>query len=138
MALADVARIVTHHGRDWLLTELESGRLIAGEAWLILRRTDACGYLGPTGCTIAHERRPATCNFYVCESALDAGDDRKSSLRGQRDLLEATYARWDHELEQLARERSPSSITFDAATLDFLGVSFQRLCAATRAVSSPT
>jgi hypothetical protein len=127
MALADVARIVAHGGRDWLLGELAAGRITARGGWLVLTRKDACGYLGEAGCTIPHERRPATCNFYVCESALEAGGDGSARARSTRDGLEAMYAAWDAELATRASERSPGGIAFDGQTLDFLGDAFVAL-----------
>ncbi len=120
LALADIARIVAHGGRDWLLGELAAGRIVAKDAWLILTRAEACVYLGEHGCTIAHERRPATCNFYVCESALEAGDESAATARAARDKIESDYARWDAELTALSQARAPDGIVFDASTLDRL------------------
>jgi hypothetical protein len=123
LALADIARIVRHGGRDWLLGELQTGRIVAMGAWMILTRpadAGACVYLSERGCTIANERRPATCNFYVCESALGAGGESADVARSTRDQEESDYAQWDALLARLANERAPQGIVFDAATLDFL------------------
>ena len=87
----------------------------------------ACVYLGDGGCTIAQERRPATCNFYVCESALDAGGESAGTARRTRDLLENEYARWDAELATLLEQRSPHGLVFDAETLDWLGTTLAQV-----------
>lgn len=127
LALADIARIVSHGGRDWLLGEISAGRVVLHAAWMIVTRTGACVYLGNRGCTIAHEKRPATCNFYVCESALDAGGESAAAARAARDQQERDYARWDSELATRAHARTPDGLTFDAATLDFLASELARM-----------
>ena len=59
VALSDIARIVAHGGRDWLLAEIGAARLVPapGNLWLVLPRVartmpastaplSACVYLG--------------------------------------------------------------------------------------------
>ena len=134
VALSDVARIVAHGGRDWLLDELREGRLVAapGNLWLVLPRTPrrmpasavplaACVYLGETGCSIPHDRRSATCNYYVCEDALAAGGDTEGEARRVLDELVATFARRDAELAKATSKAWPAGHTFDARFLDWLG-----------------
>lgn len=128
VTLSDVGRIVARGGRDWLLEQLAAGRITAHAEWLIMTRDRACTYLGETGCTVAFERRPATCNYYVCERALEA-DDAPGGVRRTRDDAEATYARWDAELARRAAERWPQGLAFDGATLDWLGAAFAGLSA---------
>ena len=117
IAFADIARIVRHGGRDWLLAEIAAGRLVAKESFLNYTRPNgACVYVGPRGCTIPHDRRSATCNYYVCESSLEVGGETASQARITRDRLEAEYARRDETLA--AKLKKP--IVFDAPTLDIL------------------
>jgi hypothetical protein len=134
VALSDIARIVAHGGRDWLLDEIGAGRLVPapGNLWLILPRTprtmpasaaplSACVYLGTTGCTIPHDRRSATCNYYVCEDALIAGGDGETEARRVLDELVATFTRRDAELAADVVAAWPGGHAFDAAFLDWLG-----------------
>ena len=128
--LADVGRIVSLGGRDWLLGELAAGRLVrvAGERWLVILRVSPngayarCGYHAETGCTIPHERRPATCNFYVCEEALVEGADVRAREVAS-DLVERFIA-WD---ETLAARAEARGITYDAPFLDWLGETFRAI-----------
>jgi hypothetical protein len=134
VALSDIARIVAHGGRDWLLEEIGAGRLVAapGNLWLVLPRTTrtmpgsatplaACVYLGETGCTIPHDRRSATCNYYVCEDALVAGGDAEPQARAVLDDLVATFTRRDADLAAATAASWPNGHTFDAPFLDWLG-----------------
>jgi hypothetical protein len=108
-----------HGGRDWLLAELAAGRLVAKESFLNYTRPNgACVYVGPRGCTIPHDRRSATCNYYVCESSLEVGGDTADPARITRDRLEAEYAKRDAEILAKLCVRGP--IAFDEATLDIL------------------
>ncbi len=103
-----------------------------GNLWLVLPRTlrtmpasaeplSACVYLGEKGCTIPHDRRSATCNYYVCEDALAAGGDAEAEARGVLDELVATFTRRDAELAAAVIEAWPQGHSFDAPFLDWLG-----------------
>ena len=130
VALADLARIVRHGGRDFLLAELAAGRLLAGpgNAWLNYPRRPhasgvlACGYLGETGCVLPPTRRSTTCNTYVCDEALSRApaEDGPEGVRALRDALEAELAAWDAALA----ERVPADGVIDAVWLDALARAF--------------
>ena len=81
----------------------------------------ACVYLGETGCTIPHDRRSATCNYYVCEDALVRGGDAEAEARGVLDDLVASFTRRDAELAAEAAVAWPEGHAFDASFLDWLG-----------------
>jgi len=134
VALSDIARIVAHGGRDWLLGEIAAARLVPapGSLWLVLPRTprtmpgsaaplSACVYLGMTGCTIPHDRRSATCNYYVCEDALVQGGDAEAEARRVLEDLVATFTRRDAELAADVAAAFPDGHAFDAPFLDWLG-----------------
>lgn len=134
VALSDIARIVAHGGRDWLLAEIAASRLVAapGNLWLVLPRTartmpgassplSACVYLGLTGCTIPHDRRSATCNYYVCEDALARGGDGEAEARRVLDELVASFTRRDADLAEDVAGAWPQGHAFDAPFLDWLG-----------------
>jgi hypothetical protein len=131
IAWADLGRIVCLGGRDWLLAELTAGRLYPCARGLAMKRVEnpdaantgrekKCVYHGDGGCTIAHDRRSATCNYYVCDDAL-GGDER---ARAVRDRLTADYGAWDLILAE--RVGDPE---WSAAFLDRLGEDFALLTA---------
>jgi len=130
--LSDIARIVRLGGRDWLLAEIGAGRLVVRERWLVIERRKkvprpggprvaACVYLGEQGCTIAPERRAATCNYYVCEEALARGGPEGPRAREVHADLVERFARWDAELARRVEAEWPNGPPFDAAFLDWLG-----------------
>jgi hypothetical protein len=134
VALSDIARIVALGGRDWLLEEIAAARLLPapGNLWLVLPRTErtmpgstaplsACVYLGVAGCTIPHDRRSATCNYYVCEDALVRGGDTEPEARRVLDDLVASFTRRDAELARQVSAAWPRGHSFDAPFLDWLG-----------------
>lgn len=140
---SDIGRIVTLGGRDWLLAEVAAGRLRTGARGLLLQRVandqrnagvwpTKCVYHGSQGCTIAPERRAATCNYYICDDAfLWAGENQADpdAVLG-RELhatLMALYGRWDLEILERVNERWPGGPPWDAAFLDWLGAEFSRL-----------
>jgi hypothetical protein len=129
IAWADLGRIVTLGGRDWLLSELTAGRLYPCPRGLAMKRVDnpdvastgrekKCVYHGERGCTIPHDRRSATCNYYVCDDAL--ADDEHA--REVRERLTTDYGAWDLALAERVGEP-----TWDAAFLDRLGEEFRAL-----------
>ena len=136
--LSDIARIVRLGGRDWLLAEIEAGRLVVRERWLVTGRRKkvpragaprvaVCVYHGNQGCTISPERRAATCNYYVCEEALArGGPDAPRAREVHADLVER-FGRWDAELVRQVDARWPNGPSFDAAFLDWLGAAYAAL-----------
>ncbi len=133
VAWADLGRIVSLGGRDWLLAEIAAGRLRPCPRGLSIERVanpDAeasgwprkCVYHGERGCTIAPERRSATCNYYVCDDAFERDAERSAPARRVHDRLTALYARWDLELAERVGEPS-----WDASFLDRLGAAFEAL-----------
>lgn len=144
VAWADLGRIVLLGGRDWLLSELSAGRLYPCPRGLALSRVDnpdaeatgrakKCVYHGPVGCTVAADRRSATCNYYVCDEAWDAaGGLAPRDLRAARatqERLTASYAEWDLVLGARVRARWPAGVVFDEALLDWLGEQLRELWA---------
>jgi hypothetical protein len=150
VAWADLGRIVTLGGRDWLLAELAAGNLYPCPRGLALRRVDnpdaadtgrakKCVYHGPEGCVVPADRRSATCNYYVCDEAW-AEAERSRDVRAARAMQERltnSYAEWDLVLGARVRARAargdgvrdPSGAGFviDAPLLDSLGEQFRAL-----------
>lgn len=137
---SDIGRVVAHGGRDWLLDEIAAKRIAVGERWLSVTRPKrplvpggpreaACVYHGATGCTILHERRSATCNYYLCDAAR-AGDGPDAALaRETHDELVAKFVAWDAEMTRRVAATWPDGPAFDAAFLDWLGATFTELSA---------
>lgn len=137
--LADLGRIVSLGGRDFLLEEIARGNLAPRERWLVIRRRKAtprpdgprvaaCVYHGPSGCTIPHDRRAATCNYYVCEDALSRGAASASSeARALHAELVERYVAWEAEITARLERAWPEGFAFDAAFLDWLGTTFEEL-----------
>lgn len=131
VAWADLARIVLlgkQPARDWLLGEVAAGRLLPCGRGLALQRVAnpdvattgrerKCVYHGERGCTIDADLRSATCNYYVCDDALEGQGARARVLR---DRLTDLYGRWDIELGERVRARFPDGPAWDAAFLDWL------------------
>lgn len=126
VAWADLARIVTRGGAQWLLDELAAERLYPCARGLALQRIEnpdaastgrerKCVYHGPRGCTIAHDRRSATCNYYLCDEA--APDPTL------RDELTRFYAEADLILAARVRGRVAWTIEF----LEWLGAEWAEL-----------
>jgi hypothetical protein len=126
IAWADLGRIVTLGGAQWLLDELASARLYPCARGLAIHRVDnpdaattgrerKCVYHGEHGCTVAHDRRSATCNYYVCDDAL-AG-----SSPALRDKLTRTYAEWDLVLAARVRAKYPHGPEWTLDMLMWLG-----------------
>jgi hypothetical protein len=138
---SDVGRIVAHGGRDWLLEEIAAERLTVGERWLVVTRRKrvmaagagprltACVYLGDTGCTIAHERRSATCNYYVCDDALKEGGADGARARAAHDELVGKFVAWDAEIAERVATCWPEGPAIDAPFLDWLGATVAELTA---------
>jgi len=138
VAWADVGRIVSLGGRDFLLGEILAGRLTPQKRGLSIRRAppseplpERCVYLGRSGCRLSPVQRSATCNYYLCEEAFaaaaEAGDPRVRQGRALRDDLTARFGRWDLELAERIVARYPDGAPWDAVFLDWLGVTFEAL-----------
>lgn len=133
-AWSDVARVVLHGGRDFLLHAIARGDLAPFEHGLrVARRGGAEGrctfHDDGAGCTIATDRRPATCNYYVCEPALDDGATtghaaEVARARSGTDRLVAELVAWDEALFVWTAERGRA---WDAPFLDALGAAFEAL-----------
>ncbi|MDB4942485.1 MAG: hypothetical protein JWP97_2019 [Labilithrix sp.] len=119
---SDLARVVKHGGAEWLAGELAAGRLVRIDHGLSLRRDKGrvtadrgspriakCTFHdGRSGCTIDSSRRPATCNIYLCDRALAAGDHPSATrAREVHDALVADFVRWDAALDARVREAWP-------------------------------
>lgn len=137
---ADIGRIVRLGGRDWLLEQIGLGRLRPGARGLLIERVQSreanagvwptkCVYHGSQGCTIASDRRAATCNYYICEDALafagEAQGDR-DAVAGRREFERLTerYGAWDLELGEAVAARWPGGAPWDAPFLDWVGERF--------------
>lgn len=147
--LSDVARIVRLGGRDWLIGEIAAGRLFARGHWLVLRREKkvprpggprvaACVYLGDRGCTLEPDRRAATCNYYVCDQALERGGPEAGRARAAHAELVERFGAWDAALAERVREAFPEGPPWDAAFLDWLGERFAELSRDGTADSAPS
>ena len=136
--LSDIGRIVAHGGRDWLLGEIAAKRIVVGERWLSVTRPKrplvpggpreaACAYHSATGCTIPHDRRSATCNYYLCDAARDGDDADSARARAVHDDLVAKFVGWDAEITRRLNATWPAGPAFDATFLDWLGATFTEL-----------
>jgi len=150
---SDVGRIVALGGQGFVLEQLAAGNLIPTSSGLRHRRvrrrerpTDPrrmkCVFHGAEGCTIAHEQRPATCNYYLCEDAYADGGERRGdpdapAARRAHALLREVVRRWDEEIAGRIAALWPEGPTWDAAFLAWLGEEFERLSAGSREALAP-
>jgi hypothetical protein len=139
VAWADIGRIVALGGRDWLLEQIRAENLRPMARGLAMRRAPAgvvggevyperCGYLGPSGCTIAPDRRSATCNYYLCDEgfAEGQGSPDRARARDAHERLVALYGRWDLEIKAAIDERFPEGVSWNAAFLDWMGEAWKK------------
>ncbi|HEX7665805.1 MAG TPA: hypothetical protein VF407_14865 [Polyangiaceae bacterium] len=117
---SDLARVVRHGFRDWLVEHVAEGDLVPNANGLTIKRpkgrlTNDPGaprfsrctfHTAEKGCTIDERQRPATCNFYLCDSALGDADDRAGARRAREvhDELVARFVEWDRVLAERVRE----------------------------------
>lgn len=140
MDWSDVGRVVSRGGTTWLLGEIAARRLLPDARGLALRKTKGltrpdgprlakCVYHGAEGCTVEHDQRPATCNYYVCASVHE--DDRAGAVSAgeAQARLAKVYAAWDAELEGEIRARHPEGVSWDEPFLTWLGARFEALAA---------
>lgn len=144
MDWSDIARVVRHGGRDWLLERIADGTLrpfahglsLARDAGRVGNapgspRVKKCAFHGGLGCTIPETHRPATCNYYVCTDALEDGQ-RAEPGSGARALalhddLVARFTAWDAVIDARIRARWPDGLVWDAPFLDALLEEFNRV-----------
>lgn len=129
VAWADIGRITAKGGLDWLLDEMRAGNLRPAPRGLAIRRSEEseddrggwprkCAYHGPEGCTVPSDRRSATCNYYLCDDAFEAGgesrgDPTAARARRAHDALTDLYGRWDLELAARISVRFPEGPRWD-------------------------
>lgn len=132
---SDIGRILDHGGRDWLLSEIAAGNLrpIATGLSILRRKGRAtadgpvlmkCIYHQAQGCSIPHNRRPATCNYYVCDAALEGPAAEVERARTLHDRLVHMFSRWDKLLARRIRTIWPAGPPYDEAFLDWLLAAF--------------
>lgn len=140
---SDIGRVAALGGRDFLLEQLAAGNLQPAANGLRLRRVrrrerpedrrqNKCVFHGTQGCTIDPARRPATCNYYLCEETFAAGGERRgepapAAARRAHAALHAIYGRWDEELARGVAAAWPEGPPWDAAFLDWLAEEYRRL-----------
>ncbi len=133
---SDVGRIVTHGGRDFLLEHIVKKNLIPSAKGLRIRRVKRreskteplerkCVFHGKDGCTIETTKRPATCNYFLCEDTFRKGapEDQKRA-RDAHQTLRTFFARVDDDLLQSIQRIFPEGPPWNAQFLDWLGESF--------------
>jgi hypothetical protein len=149
MDWSDIGRVVARGGRDFVLEHIAARRLLPTARGLALARVrkrehpgdprqSKCVFHGAEGCTIAPARRPATCNYFLCEDAFVASGERRGnaealSSRVAHGRLRFLYDRWDEALSAQIRQQWPEGPPWDAAFLDWLGTEFARLGSEDRA-----
>ena len=140
---SDLGRIVSLGGRDFLLEQLAQSNVTPAPDGLRLRRVRRrelptaprqmkCVFHGPRGCTIDPSRRPAMCNYYLCEGTYEEGGERRGEpaavdARRAHLALAELYRRWDRELAERVAAAWPEGPAWDAAFLDWLGEEYGRL-----------
>ncbi len=92
-----------------------------------------CAYHGPAGCTIPPPRRAATCNYYLCDDALDAVGHPAARARRALDTLVTLYGAWDRELAERVAARWSAGPPWDAAFVAWLAGEYERLARGTPA-----
>jgi hypothetical protein len=140
VAWADIGRIVRLGGRDFLLCEVQEGRLVPSPRGLSIRRVPAsdgfparCTYLGPgdRGCVLEPHQRSATCNYYLCEDAFVLAEEERDPLvapaRKAHDRIADLLGACDIELSALVQERFPEGPSWDAAFFDWIAAEFEKL-----------
>ncbi|MEO7331089.1 MAG: hypothetical protein ABI193_21110 [Minicystis sp.] len=139
---SDLGRTVLLGGRDFLLAAIAAGQLVPCAGGLqmtkvkkraspLAPRVSTCVYHGPQGCTISHDLRPATCNYFLCDDAYAEGGEAKGqaetvAARRAHLALRERYRLLDAQLEEAVAARSPEGPPWDAAFLDWLGEALAR------------
>ena len=139
VAWADIGRIVGLGGRDFLLNEMQNGRLVPSIRGLAIQRIPPsdgfptrCTYLGSDdrGCVLSPHQRSATCNYYLCEDAFVLAEQEQDPLVSPSRLAHERIAdllgQCDIALSTLVTDRFPDGPPWDAAFFDWLGVEFEK------------
>lgn len=143
---SDIGRVIGHGGLDWLLARIADGSLKPIEHGLSVGRVKRrvlpsresprlvkCVFHdGAVGCTIDERQRPATCNFYLCDRALEegarsAGAEAERVAREAHDRLVQRFVQWDAELSQRVRAEWSEAQWYTAPFLTWLGAELVRL-----------
>ena len=140
VAWADIGRIVRLGGRDFLLGEIQAGRLLPSPRGLSIKRVPAsdefparCTYLGPNdrGCVLAPHQRSATCNYYLCEDAFVLAESESDPLvapsRLAHDRIADLLGQCDMALSSMVTDRFPEGPPWDAAFFDWLAAELAQL-----------
>lgn len=124
LSWADIARIASLGGVDWLIDEMGAGRLLRGPRGLLVARVAAAGggrpdaavaagggrpgaaavqgtkcvYHGEQGCSVSPDRRSAACNYYVCQDALAGAEDENAGVEAASAAWTTQYQIWDEIL----------------------------------------
>ncbi len=103
LSWADIARIASLGGVDWLIDEMGAGRLLRGPRGLLVERVAAaqgtkCVYHGEQGCSVSPDRRSAACNYYVCQDALASAEDEDAGVEAASAAWTTQYQIWDEIL----------------------------------------
>lgn len=145
---SDIGRVLTLGGREWLKEQVAAGQILtlphkygSTARGLQLRRQPntgsnsgtwptKCIYHGERGCTIGRERRPATCNYYLCDQAFDAAGAGAEEAREAQATLQTLFGRWDLEIAERVSARWPEAIPWAEepdAVLDLVEREYGRL-----------
>lgn len=140
---ADIGRIVSRGDGGFVLEQIRAGNLSPRPGGLAVRRVRRresaelprrlkCVYHGREGCTIAAERRPSTCNWFLCADAFaDAGEARGDPIAVRARALHAALVdrqvRHDRALAARIAEVWPEGPAWDAGFLDWLGAELSAL-----------
>lgn len=138
---SDVGRVVRRGGLDWILAQIAAKRLTPVSRGLavkrvrkredpLLPRESKCVFHGKEGCTIPHERRSATCNYFVCEHVFRDGGSGTPAARQAHAVLKDAYERWDGILAERVASTWPEGAPWDAAFVAWLGEQSARLAEA--------
>jgi len=128
---SDVGRVLKLGGRAWLIDQMAAGLILplqhkygSPSRGLQLLRIEnpaanagvwptKCNFHGDQGCTIGRDRRPATCNYYLCDQAFEMAGEAGEPAREAQALLQTLYGRWDLEIAGAVAERWPQHIPWD-------------------------
>lgn len=143
---SDLGRVLSLGGRQWLKEQLAAGRILPLQnrygvppRGLQLQRVEnpvisswptKCTYHGERGCTIGRDRRPATCNYYVCDQAYDVAGPEVAPAREAHALLQTLYGRWDLEIAAAVARHWPQRLPWDEqadAIFDLVESDYRRL-----------
>ena len=129
---SDIARVVLHGETEWLVAQVAIGHLVPFEHGLSLLRTVEHGssegkkcvfHEDGKGCSIRPEQRPATCNYYVCDRALEDAErlgyeQEVAKTTEALEQLVATFVAWDEELAARVQAGSDAWLTPNLEKVD--------------------